>query len=202
MSEPIDPRSIKIKGEFTPDPSFCNFLIDRPVLEDWSLSFESAVQGKDSPLLNELFSVPGVQRVKVAGSRISIQKNVPEDWPVLARQIVPAIRRGLTAGRPAISPAVVESIHACDPEELAALIRELFETRINPGLASHGGWVKLDRIEDRDVYIQMGGGCQGCSSARLTLRNGIETAIREAAPQVRQVIDATDHAAGENPYYA
>ena len=66
----------------------------------------------------------------------------------------------------------------------------------------YGGFVRLDRVEDRDVFLEMGGGCQGCSASRVTLREGIEQAIRQACPQVREVVDITDHDAGENPYYS
>ena len=82
------------------------------------------------------------------------------------------------------------------------MVERLFESHINPALASHGGFARLVKVEDRDVYIEMGGGCQGCASSQATLRHGIETAIRQVAPQVREVIDVTDHGAGENPYYA
>jgi Fe-S cluster biogenesis protein NfuA len=77
----------------------------------------------------------------------------------------------------------------------------VLESSINPALASHGGWVKLNRIEGQDVYVEMGGGCQGCASSRSTMKFGIERAIKEVAPNVRNVIDVTDHEAGTNPYY-
>jgi Fe/S biogenesis protein NfuA len=64
----------------------------------------------------------------------------------------------------------------------------------------HGGFVKLVKVEDRDVFLEMGGGCQGCAASQATLRQGIEAAIRDVAPQVRNVVDVTDHAAGTNPY--
>jgi Fe-S cluster biogenesis protein NfuA len=51
------------------------------------------------------------------------------------------------------------------------------------------------------VFVYMGGGCQGCSLSAATLQEGIQRAIREALPEVTEVIDATDHAAGENPFY-
>jgi Fe-S cluster biogenesis protein NfuA len=77
----------------------------------------------------------------------------------------------------------------------------LLDSQINPFLASHGGFVKLHRVEGRDVHVEMGGGCQGCAASQQTMKHGIERAIREAIPQVGEVIDSTDHAAGANPYY-
>ena len=84
-------------------------------------------------------------------------------------------------------------------------IRQLLEQSINPALASHGGFAVLERIEDRDegvaAIVTMGGGCQGCAVSAITLREGIESAILEAIPEITSVVDATDHTAGANPFY-
>ena len=200
-SSQIDPRSIKIRGEFTSDPELCNFIVDQPLLDQWTLIFRGPDEALGSPLIDELFAVEGVAKVQVSGEKVTVTKNIDLDWPLLARNIVPAIRRGLTAGSSAISQAAIDAIQFTSAEDLSAKIEQLFTQHINPALDSHGGWVKLNRVEERDVYIEMGGGCQGCSSSQMTLRNGIETSIREVAPSVRDVIDVTDHAAGTNPYY-
>lgn len=81
-------------------------------------------------------------------------------------------------------------------------IVKLFEETINPGLASHGGSVELLDVKDDVVYVQLGGGCQGCGMANVTLKQGIERMLKEAMPDIKEVIDTTDHADGKNPYYA
>ena len=86
-------------------------------------------------------------------------------------------------------------------DPLAERIQTLFDERINPAIAAHGGAVDLLGVEGAVAYIRMGGGCQGCGMASVTLREGIETAIRETAPEIEEILDATDHAAGANPYY-
>ena len=80
-------------------------------------------------------------------------------------------------------------------------VRQLLDGQINPALAMHGGFAALDRVEDDVVYVTMGGGCQGCAVSAMTLREGIARSIKEAIPEVSEVIDSTDHALGENPYY-
>jgi Fe/S biogenesis protein NfuA len=80
-------------------------------------------------------------------------------------------------------------------------VRQLLDGQINPALAMHGGFAALDRVEGDVVYVTMGGGCQGCAVSAMTLREGIARSIREAIPEVADVIDTTDHAMGENPYY-
>ncbi len=82
-----------------------------------------------------------------------------------------------------------------------ALVK-LFEEKINPGLASHGGSVELLDVKDNIVYVRLGGGCQGCGMANVTLKQGIERMVKEEMPEIESVIDSTDHADGQNPYYA
>jgi Fe/S biogenesis protein NfuA len=80
-------------------------------------------------------------------------------------------------------------------------IRQVIEERINPAVASHGGHVSLIDVKDKAVYLQLGGGCQGCGMADVTLKQGIEVMIKEAVPEIEEIYDVTDHAGGDNPYY-
>src|SRR5437867_7040065 len=81
-------------------------------------------------------------------------------------------------------------------------VQELIDTMINPAVAGHGGFVELVDIQDNRVYLTMGGGCQGCGAADVTLKAGIERLIKEEIPEVVEVLDATDHSQGANPYYS
>jgi Fe/S biogenesis protein NfuA len=85
--------------------------------------------------------------------------------------------------------------------DLKIRVQELIDTMINPAVAGHGGFVELIDVQDNRVYLQMGGGCQGCGAADVTLKAGIERLIKEEIPEVSEVLDTTDHAAGANPYY-
>ena len=83
----------------------------------------------------------------------------------------------------------------------AERIQHLLETEINPAIAGHGGNVTLVDIKDDVVYLQLGGGCQGCGMVDVTLKQGIEVRIKETVPEIKEVYDVTDHAGGKNPYY-
>jgi len=83
----------------------------------------------------------------------------------------------------------------------AAAIQELLDTRINPSVATHGGHIALVDVQGDTVYIRLEGGCQGCGMADVTLKQGIEVQIKETVPEIRKVLDVTDHASGDNPYY-
>lgn len=85
--------------------------------------------------------------------------------------------------------------------ELADRVKQVLEEQINPGVAQHGGRVSLVDIREKVVYLRMGGGCQGCGLAGVTLTQGIKRALRDAVPEIEGVEDVTDHSAGDNPYY-
>jgi Fe/S biogenesis protein NfuA len=86
-------------------------------------------------------------------------------------------------------------------EPRAMAVQKVLDDEINPAVAAHGGFVTLLDVKEDTVFIALGGGCQGCGMADVTLKQGIEVRIREAVPEIVRVIDSTDHAGGTNPYY-
>ncbi len=100
--------------------------------------------------------------------------------------------------RPPVLDASEVELSGTLPEK----VQQLLDLSINPALAAHGGFASLVKVEeDTIVHVLMGGGCQGCSMSAMTLSEGIKTSIMDAIPEVTEVIDATDHSAGENPFY-
>ncbi|MFQ5700441.1 MAG: iron-sulfur cluster assembly accessory protein [Acidobacteriota bacterium] len=95
----------------------------------------------------------------------------------------------------------VENPNPLWSDPTAVAVQEVIEKKINPGIASHGGFITLLDVKDDTAYISLGGGCQGCGMADVTLKQGIEVMIKEAVPAIRNIIDTTDHAGGTNPYY-
>ena len=83
---------------------------------------------------------------------------------------------------------------------IADRVRDVLESQVNPAIAAHGGMISLVDVEETDVYVEMSGGCQGCSLSRMTLRQGVERMLREAVPELTAVHDVTDHDSGDNPY--
>jgi Fe/S biogenesis protein NfuA len=106
-----------------------------------------------------------------------------------------------------LDPAIVGGgLRVENPNEgwrdpLARAVQEVIDRQINPGVGTHGGRVALVDVRGATAYIRLGGGCQGCAAVDVTLRRGVETAIRNAVPEIVGVVDVTDHAAGANPYY-
>ena len=84
---------------------------------------------------------------------------------------------------------------------LAERVKTVLDTEINPAIASHGGSITLVGVEDTEIYLEMGGGCQGCAMSRMTLRQGVERMVRQSVPEVTVIHDVTDHSSGENPFF-
>ena len=108
--------------------------------------------------------------------------------------------------RPPAAPGMgAPSIEMPDPSELTGTVEErvrlVLERYINPSIAAHGGTAELVAIEEDRAYVRLGGGCVGCGMAAVTLSQGITVAIKEAVPEIADVVDTTDHASGTNPYY-
>ncbi len=84
---------------------------------------------------------------------------------------------------------------------LAEKISVVLTENINPAIAMHGGMAELVSVDGTVAFLRLAGGCQGCGMAQVTLKQGIERILRESLPEITEVVDVTDHAAGADPYY-
>ncbi len=110
---------------------------------------------------------------------------------------------GLTIDNPNTpSPRIGADAPPLNPDDpVVARVQQVLDAQINPAIASHGGYAELVAVEDGTAYLRLGGGCQGCGMATVTLSQGIETALVGSIPEIASVVDVTDHAGGANPYY-
>jgi Fe-S cluster biogenesis protein NfuA len=189
---------IKITGEPSTAGDRCAFIVDRPILPAESAHFASAEAAQHSPLAAELLAVPGIASVLVADNTVTVTAAHPVDWPALG--VGHVIRRHMRSGAPIVAAEYFDALPS--EGDLKWAIRDLLDREINPAVGQHGGYVELIDVKKNNVYLRLGGGCQGCGAADVTLKQGIEKAIRSLAPAVGEILDTTDHAAGRNPYYA
>ena len=114
----------------------------------------------------------------------------------LIRQAVPEVTCVRLVGPGAAPPA------GALQHDLAERVRDVLEREVNPVIAAHRGHVTLVAVEEGWVRLRLEGGCQGCSLAEVTLRQGIEPLLRAKVPGFVGLADLTDHAAGRAPFYS
>ena len=184
------------------DNDRCKFIVSQPVHAGGVRRFASATDAAGSPLAAAIFAIPaaGVAEVIVSGNLVTVVKRGPTPWTAIGKLVGAAIRATLTASAPAVPPRAPAA--STDDDSLYDRVAQLFETKVNPMVARHGGAVELIDVQDGVVMLRMGGGCQGCGMADVTLRQGIEAMLRQHAPEVKGLVDVTDHSSGANPYFA
>jgi Fe-S cluster biogenesis protein NfuA len=192
-------QDIKIIGEPTTNPATCKFTVERPVYPGGSAYFGNRATAAVSLLAKRLFEIPEVENVLIAENQITVTKSGFDAWPAVGKQVGAKIREHIRSGEPAVSEEFTRALPSED--DIRKRVQELLNTEINPAVGMHGGFVELIDVKRNAVYIKMGGGCQGCGAADVTLKQGIEKSIRSLVPEVGEILDTTDHAAGRNPYY-
>jgi Fe-S cluster biogenesis protein NfuA len=179
--------------------SVCRFTVER-TLQIGSLTFDDKEAARESLLARKIFDVPGIAKISLIGKLLVVTKTETVEWRDLREQIEAILEAYLTSPL-ALSPEQVEDQMQLLGRAPKEKVQYLLNQRINPGVAEHAGFVQLIDIKDNRVYVRLSGGCQGCSAADFTLRQGIEAIIKEVMPEILEVIDVTDHAAGTNPYF-
>ena len=185
------------------DNDRCKFIVSQPVHAGGVRRFASADEAAGSPLAAAIFGIPaaGVAEVIVSGNLVTVVKRSPTPLTAIGKPVGAAIRAALSTSAPAVAPRETAAA-ATNDDALYEQVAQLFETKVNPMVARHGGAVELIDVQDGVVMLRMGGGCQGCGMADVTLRQGIEAMLREHAPAVKGLVDVTDHSSGSNPYFA
>lgn len=200
---PVDPL-ITIRAETSlADPDTCKFTVSRTVHPGGPFFFDTKERASGSPLGERLFALTGVTNVLIAESVVTVGKEPSTSWSGLKAAIGTAIRTQLLTGVPAIleTPRRANLPGGRADEEVRAVIQELLDRQVNRSIAAHGGQISIVDVRDRTLVIAMSGGCQGCAASQVTLRQGFEVMVRNVAPEIVNIVDTTDHAAGTKPFY-
>ena len=199
---PAESEDILIKAQPSQTGDQCMFTVNRVLMKGASWYFDSFESAAESSLAESLFSLDDVETVLVCESTVTITRKDKTliDWKELAKEVGAAIRGSIEQGSCLIAEKIISSIPSEDV--IREGIQKVIDEEVNPGVAGHGGQINLLGVKGNSVTIQMGGGCQGCSAADLTLKQGIHTSFRKAVPQVGAIFDETDHTAGLNPYFS
>jgi Fe-S cluster biogenesis protein NfuA len=162
------------------------------------------VHGKDDakglPLAERLMCLSGLEKIQLIGHLLVVTKTADRVWEDLSKEIGSILTSYLISSQ-ALTPDDVEEKMMLMGRSTKEKVQYLIDRQINPGVAEHGGSVGVVAVKDNILYLRLYGGCQGCGAADFTLKQGIETIVKRAVPEIAQIIDLTNHHAGMNPYY-
>jgi len=181
------------------NPMLCRFTSSR-TLYVGTKSVTDAQDAKRIPLAEKLINLPGVAKLQLIGHLLVVTKTAGREWNDLGQEIESVLASYLISGQ-ALTPEDVQETMMLMGRNTKEKVQYLVDTQINPGVAEHGGSVRVVDVRDGGVYLRFQGGCQGCGAADFTLKSGIETIVKRAVPEIDHVIDLTNHGAGMNPYY-
>jgi Fe-S cluster biogenesis protein NfuA len=185
-----------------PEATACRFKVDAVLAPDGtSLYFDDARDASSWPLVVALLDLRGVRGVILRAREVMISRVDDVAWTELMPQVEATIRAHVGGTAPKPRPAAAQRTPA-EEADLRARVERVLEDEVNPAVAAHGGVIKLHHIEGDTAWLHMGGGCQGCGMAAVTLRQGVERLLLAAVPEITAIRDATDHEAGSTPYYA
>lgn len=187
--------SVNIQLEWTPNPSTLKYVVDTALLPRGAMNFTSReVATEKSPLASKLFDIKGVTGVMLGTNFVTVTKGDEGEWDELNDGVMLTLDKHLTDGDVVVKPEVLEAWQAAASAvgggAMEQRIREILDLEIRPAVAMDGGDITLDRVENGTVYLHMQGSCAGCPSSTATLRMGIETRLKEAIPEIVEVVAA------------
>lgn len=179
---------VYVSLEFTPNPNTLKYSVNRELLAKGAHSFtkKSDADAK-SPLAAKLFAVSGIAGVMIGKDFVTVTKTEDGDWDVVHKSSSEIIEKHLAAKEPVLNEQALET-GAGATNEIERKIQEILDNEIRPAVAMDGGDITLDRYEDGIVYVYLQGACSGCPSATMTLKMGVEARLREAIPEIQEVI--------------
>ena len=195
--------SISIRAETSlVDPDTCKFTVNRTLHPGGPFLFSNKARASGSLLGERLFDLAGVANVLIADNVVTICKASTASWLGLKAAIGMAIRAQLHTGVPAVLEMLVQTdTPGRSDAELTTAVQDLLDKEVNRSIANHGGKISIVEVCQGTLYIAMSGGCQGCASSHVTLRQGFEVMLKQVAPDIDTIVDTTNHAAGQQPFY-
>lgn len=213
-------EGIEIKGTLAKTKDVFFFTASIPLIDGVTSECHSIEEAEGSELFSSLFKLPWVKEAAVEGRALIVKKKEnASPWEELAPSVASIIReihqkqipffskefiqrakeKKISENKRKPVPYAINQNHIETP--LGQRIQKVLRETISPSLASHGGYAEMVNLENGKVYLYFGGGCQGCSQASVTVKEGIERLLLKEFPELTAVIDVTDHSQGKNPYF-
>jgi Fe-S cluster biogenesis protein NfuA len=181
---------VYVSLEFTPNPNTLKYSVNRELLAKGAANFVKRDEAaKRSPLAAKLFGVPGIAGVMIGRNFVTVTKTEEGDWDVVHKSSSSIIETHLGANEPVLNnESGEESAHKGGTTDIENRIREILDKEIRPAVAMDGGDITFEKFEAGVVYLFLQGSCAGCPSSTATLKMGVETRLREAIPEVLEVV--------------
>jgi Fe-S cluster biogenesis protein NfuA len=181
---------VYVSLEFTPNPNTLKYSVNRELLPKGAANFTKKEDAElRSPLAAKLFAIPGICGVMIGHDFVTVTKTEDGDWDVVHKTCSTAIEQHLVQNLPVVNvEALSAEAHKGGSTDIEKKIREILDNEIRPAVAMDGGDITFEKFQDGVVYLYMQGSCSGCPSSTATLKMGIETRLREAIPEVTEVV--------------
>lgn len=180
---------IDISLEFTPNPNTLKYVTNRTLLERGAANFSSQNAAERSPLAKRLFSVLGVSAVMIGKNFVTVTKGAEGDWEGLNRGVNEVLADHLGKNMPVVDADFTTGGPTGQGSgAIEDKIREILDREIRPAVAMDGGDITFEKFENGTVYLYLQGSCSGCPSSTATLKMGIENRLKEAIPEVQEVV--------------
>ena len=177
-----------LRAERTPNPNSVKWVLSTPLVDAGrSAHFEEPPSAEISPLAARLFEIEGVVGVFLARNFVTVTKREELEWPDLAQPLVESLKAFAASGEAALGPDF-DGQRAESANEVELRIQRILDEEIRPYVAQDGGDVIFAGFRDGRVELYLQGSCSGCPSSLATLKLGIESRLREAVPEVEEVV--------------
>lgn len=182
--------------EATPNPQAMKFIVTKKIADE-TVSFDDPQKAIRSPLASKIFGFPWASAVMIGPTFVTITKQDWVEWSILADPLSSLIEEHLErnedvllsadSNSPATRDVANEGVNE-DDSEVVKKIKRILNTEVRPAVAMDGGDIAFDRYVDNVVYVHMRGSCAGCPSSTMTLKQGIEVRLKEAIPEIAEVV--------------
>ena len=188
VHEDLSPKKqpITVYAEVTPNPAVMKFVSNKRIVPV-SYEYKNIDEAKDSPLAKELFHFPFVKEIFFDENYVSISKYEVADWEEITMQLREFIRDFLADGKEVVSEESIqkakqaaEQVIQAQYDDTSKQIMDILEEYVKPAVASDGGNILFQsyEVESKTVNVILQGACSGCPSSTYTLKNGIETMLK------------------------
>lgn len=180
--------TVQVFYQATPNPDSMKFIVDREIAAE-SASFTNAEESARSPLATRILNFPWAAGVMIGPNFITVTKQNWVEWEILADPLSDLIKEHIEAGQSVLGGASAPAEDE-DPNDspIVKQIKKILREEIQPAVAMDGGDIRFSRFENGSVYLSMHGACSGCPSSAMTLKEGIESRLKAAIPEVTEVV--------------